>query len=108
VQHLEQQSNSPGRLLLRRVVHTLWLGFFVVGGILTVFLDAWQGFSPDGPPPGFQPEAMVPFLLKNFPVAFLTLVIQLPWLSFPMLVFMVWDFQEWLRKHCKSQNTYDL
>jgi hypothetical protein len=73
------------RLPIRLCLYGWWIGFFLLAAAYTAFFYAWQGFSPDGPPPGFQPEPIGWFFLKNFPLMFLGAAVQYWWFFLPLL-----------------------
>jgi hypothetical protein len=98
----------PERLALRMSIYALWLGFFAVAALLTVFLSAWQGFSPDGPPPGFTPEPLWQFFLKNFPLMSFGLAVQIWWFSVPLLALTIWEARHYRKPRRKRVTDYDL
>ena len=80
------------RWLARSVVILGIVLLFVWG----IFLASWQGFSPDGPPPGFHPLPRVLFALLVFPRLFWMSLVEAPWIARPIvsyvLIELVWRF----------------
>jgi hypothetical protein len=100
----------PGRLLLRFCLYGWWMGFLLVAAAFTLFFYAWQGFSPDGPPPGFKPEPIGWFCLKNFPVMVLALAAHYWWFVLPLLFLTVKEFRRIHAAESKPRHpsAYDL
>lgn len=79
-----------------------WLARSVVLlGIVLLFvwgisLASFQGFSPDGPPPGFKPLPKILFTLLVSPLLFWHSLVEAPWITRPIVLFvfieLVWRF----------------
>ena len=67
------------RLPLRLCLDGWWLGFIVLAAICTVSSYAWQSFSLDGPPPGFQPGPIICFFVKYFPLVLIGSAVHSWW-----------------------------
>ena len=107
--HTERQiPKFPERLALRMCIYATWIGFFAVAALFTIFFAAWQGFSPDGPPPGFKPEPLWLFFLKNFPLIVLGLSVQIWWFFVPLLALTIWEFRRYRKPRRKRVTDYDL
>lgn len=68
----------------------------VIAGIIALFaggfmLAAFQGFSPDGPPPGFVPIPSVIFALLAAPYLLFVSLAEAPWIALPLFGFAVAD-----------------
>lgn len=106
----EKPFDPLSRLSLRLCLYGWWIGFLLLAAVYMVFFYAWQGFSPAGPPPGFQPEPIVWFFLKNFPLMFLGVTVQYWWFALPLLVLTVME----IRRRCAANpkprrpSVYDL
>ncbi len=87
---------------LRNYLWLVWIGFGVLACVFTFFFYAWQGFSPDGPPPGFNPEPIGLFVLKYFPLVLLGLAIQVWWFSIPLLAITLWEIFRVAHPHISS------
>ncbi|OGV42526.1 MAG: hypothetical protein A2X46_04465 [Lentisphaerae bacterium GWF2_57_35] len=78
---------------LARSVVLLGIVLLLVWGIV---LASWQGFSPDGTPPGFKSLPRVLFALLVFPRLFWLSLVEVPWISRPIasyvLIELVWRF----------------
>lgn len=102
--------DSLSRLSFRFCVFGWWLGLLLLAAAATVFFSAWQGFSPDGPPPGFQPEPLGWFFLKNFPLMLLGVLVHLWWFSLPLLILTVMEIRRSraANEKRKRPSAYDL
>jgi len=98
----------PDRLSLHVAICFAWFVLFGIAAVFTLFFCAWQGFSPDGPPPGFKPEPVGWFFAKNFPLALLGVMIQFWWFSFPLLGLTLWEFLRSRKPRRKRVHDYDL
>jgi hypothetical protein len=77
---------DPGsRWSIRLGLCACWAGLVLLAALFTLVLYAFQGFSPDGPPPGFKPEPIGWFFLKYFPLIFVGSAVHYWWLSAPLL-----------------------
>jgi hypothetical protein len=105
-----QSFEPPGRLLLRFCLYGWWMGFFLVSAAFTLFLYAWQGFSPDGPPPGFQPEPIGWFFLKYFPLMVVGLAVRYWWFILLLLCLTVREIRRIRAANPKPRrpSAYDL
>jgi hypothetical protein len=102
--------NLLGGLSLRFCRYGWWMGFVLLASVYTLIFYALQGFSPDGPPPGFQPEPIVWFFLKYLPLVFFGVTVQYWWFSLPLLALTVMEVRRTRAANPKSRRpaAYDL
>jgi hypothetical protein len=98
------------RLPIRLCLYGWWMGMLLLAAVYTVFFYAWQGFSPDGPPPGFQPEPIGWFFLKYFPLMFLGVTVQFWWFALPLLALTIMEIRRMRAANLKPRrpSAYDL
>lgn len=100
--------NIPEGLALRLHLYAAWILLLAIAGAGTVFFCGWQGFSSDGPPPGFKPEPFPTFFLKNFPFIFLRVACHFWWFSIPVLALSIREFRRIHTSQSKQLTDYDL